>query len=38
MPPNDEWNVLLAGPVLVADKALRKRLSDDYTLIDGQFD
>lgn len=27
-----EWNVLLAGPALAVDKALRKRLSGDYIL------
>ncbi len=32
MPPTDELKVLLAGPALAADKALRKRLSGDYLL------
>ena len=33
MRANDELKVLLAGPVLAGDKALRKRLSGDYGLV-----
>lgn len=29
---NGEWEILLVGPTLAADKALRKRLSVDYAL------
>ncbi len=32
MQQNDEWNILLAGPKLATDKALRNRLSIDYGL------
>jgi two-component system response regulator HupR/HoxA len=32
MQRNDEWRILLAGPRLAVDKALRKRLSVDYDL------
>jgi two-component system response regulator HupR/HoxA len=33
MRANDELKVLLAGPVLAGDKALRKRLAGDYGLV-----
>lgn len=32
MQSNGEWSVLLAGPAVAPDKALRKRLSGDYML------
>ena len=39
MRANGELKVLLAGPALAGDKALRKRLSGDYGLVmaDGKF-